>query len=316
MSQAKSIYICENCGITVQPENYYGSGRFCCPKCARSFSSRYANTEEKRKEKSNTLIFNNLSKSITNYNEVYNKIISLSDTYNLYDIEKQLSISHKTFKHIINAYNIKENPKFITNVPNKCLEFCKQYYNKDTSITVDDFNNLKELIYNYIYVDHKQLKEIAKLINFDGDMYHQVCKNWFKIKLDSSVKKKNLSNALKKYHKSIGTYNNITDKEKYLKECDFKFDTKLFPYIPNYELIKEYGWYNSTKNKNGVTRDHKISKMYGFKHNIGPKLIRHPANCEFMLIKDNSYKRINCSITIEQLLEDIKIWNEKYGEPE
>ena len=55
MSQAKSIYVCENCGKTVLPENYYGSGRFCCPKCARSYSSRYANTEEKRKQKSDTL---------------------------------------------------------------------------------------------------------------------------------------------------------------------------------------------------------------------------------------------------------------------
>ena len=46
MSQAKSIYICENCGKTVLPENYYGSSRFCYRKCSITYVSKnFSNNE-------------------------------------------------------------------------------------------------------------------------------------------------------------------------------------------------------------------------------------------------------------------------------
>ena len=49
---------------------------------------------------------------------------------------------------------------------------------------------------------------------------------------------------------------------------------------------------------------------------IDPYIISHPANCEIMQHSQNSSKFNKCSITIEDLLKNIKIWNEKYGEYE
>lgn len=56
-----------------------------------------------------------------------------------------------------------------------------------------------------------------------------------------------------------------------------------------------------------------ISVRYGFDNNIDPKIIAHPANCQLLLHGENVSKYTNCSISFEELLEKIKIWDEKYN---
>lgn len=56
-----------------------------------------------------------------------------------------------------------------------------------------------------------------------------------------------------------------------------------------------------------------ISIMYGFKNEIPAEIISHPANCRLMQHKDNVSKYDKCSLTIKELLENIAIWDKKYG---
>jgi len=73
-------------------------------------------------------------------------------------------------------------------------------------------------------------------------------------------------------------------------------------------LIEKYGWYkakNRGDNPNGISRDHMISIVDGFKNNIPPEIIKHPANCQLMKHPDNNRKNTKSSITIEELKSKI-----------
>ncbi len=107
-----------------------------------------------------------------------------------------------------------------------------------------------------------------------------------------------------------------TEKQKYYMAARFKFNVYHFPNKFDIDLINKYGWYscpgkkrkNAAKNINGVSRDHLISVSYGFKNNIDPAIISHPANCQIVLHSENKRKSESCKITLEELLERIKNW--------
>lgn len=103
----------------------------------------------------------------------------------------------------------------------------------------------------------------------------------------------------------------------YSKQCEFDFSIKKYAIEFDIDLIKKYGWYSPTnKNNNldGVSRDHMISRRYAFDNNIDPYYISHPANCLIIKQKDNSKKHTKSTLTIEQLKNKVKEWNNKYGE--
>ena len=109
---------------------------------------------------------------------------------------------------------------------------------------------------------------------------------------------------------------NLTEYQKYYKECRFRFNLFDYPNEFDFKLIEQYGWYqakNHGNNLNGISRDHMISVKFGYENNIDPTIIKHPANCRLMKHNENSCKWKNCSITINELLEKIKVWNNKYG---
>ena len=107
-----------------------------------------------------------------------------------------------------------------------------------------------------------------------------------------------------------------TEKRLYREKCSFKFDVYKYPEEFDIQLLKIYGWY-SAKNKGdnfeGCARDHMISVSYGLTHKIDPKIISHPANCQIIQNKENQKKRGECSLTLNQLLLRIKMFDEKYG---
>jgi len=85
------------------------------------------------------------------------------------------------------------------------------------------------------------------------------------------------------------------------------------------ELFKEFGYFNYKTNTKGMVRDHRFSRMSGFKNLVFPEIIRHPFNCEFLPHGDNARKhhskKINCdSITIEELFDGIKNYKKNYQE--
>jgi len=103
--------------------------------------------------------------------------------------------------------------------------------------------------------------------------------------------------------------------QEYRRLCAFKFNLADYPNEFDFDLIREYGWYkpkNKGNNLNGVSRDHLISVRYGFDNKIDPKILSHPANCKLMQHNNNVSKYTTCELSLEQLLERIDQWNEKY----
>lgn len=102
---------------------------------------------------------------------------------------------------------------------------------------------------------------------------------------------------------------NMNEYQKYRLDCNFKFNLSDYPDEFDFTLIKEHGWYSPTnKNNNlgGVSRDHMFSVREGFEQGIDPKIISHPANCRLILHTENISKNKKSIITIEELLERIK----------
>jgi hypothetical protein len=78
--------------------------------------------------------------------------------------------------------------------------------------------------------------------------------------------------------------------------------------VKGYDLLSSKGLYNRENNILGVVKDHRLSIKFGFENSIDPKVIGHPANCEFLYYSQNASKGSNSSITLEELLELIKNW--------
>lgn len=101
----------------------------------------------------------------------------------------------------------------------------------------------------------------------------------------------------------------------YKSDCSFKFNLKDYPDEFDFELVEEHGWYsarNRGNNMRGVSRDHMFSVKEGFIKGVSSHNISHPANCQLMLHSDNAKKQTKCSITLEELLQRIEEWEEKY----
>jgi len=107
-----------------------------------------------------------------------------------------------------------------------------------------------------------------------------------------------------------------TDFEQYAKQCKFKFNVYEYPNFFDLMLIEQHGWYspsNKNNNLNGVSRDHCFSIKRGFEESVDPAIISHPANCKLVLHKDNQRKNRNCSITLDQLKQNIHAFNDLYN---
>jgi hypothetical protein len=111
------------------------------------------------------------------------------------------------------------------------------------------------------------------------------------------------------------------DKEsyKYYKsKTNFQFNLADFPDEFDFSLVEKFGWYsakNRGNNLKGISRDHIISVMFGYKNGIDPKIIAHPANCRLLTQSQNASKNDKCDMLLEDLLKKIEAWNEKYNHP-
>lgn len=117
-------------------------------------------------------------------------------------------------------------------------------------------------------------------------------------------------------NKIIENKNLYNIKTIYRNSCSFRFSIKDFPDEFDFSLINKFGWYkakNHGNNLNGISRDHKYSCNEGFNNLIDPYIISHPANCQLMQHSHNVSKYNKCSITLEELLNNIKLWHNKYG---
>lgn len=103
---------------------------------------------------------------------------------------------------------------------------------------------------------------------------------------------------------------------KYKLLTAFRFSLNQFPDEFDFSLVEKHGWYkaaNRGNNLDGVSRDHLLAVMDGFKQRINPLLLAHPANCRLLVHSENVSKGCKSELTIETLLERILKWNAKYG---
>lgn len=99
------------------------------------------------------------------------------------------------------------------------------------------------------------------------------------------------------------------EKKLYRVLCKFNFSLNEYPDYFDFDLIKKYGWYkakNHGDNPLGVSRDHLYSINEGFKNNVLPWVISHPANCGLKQQVENIKKYTKSEITLDELIEKIK----------
>lgn len=340
-------YTCETCGKLVLGKDTYSSGRFCCKKCANAYSSKFGNTLEKREQKSKTLLKKSLEKDfkpcrkcgqlvecskLANnvlcnncrksnnktskkrktkreikeyYTKIYNMMLSIYDTYNFKDMASFLKIRYRTLCKIASLFKLEPNPIFIPYTERYKIYYVKTILGKETSVTNIDFLIAKYRLEYHYYIQKLPASVILKMYNIAYSKFYSHLRTIFKITTRSN------SEQAKNYYHSIGTYDNKTEKELYYLQCKFRFGKEVYSRLPGFELVKQYGWYKPAKNRwFGATRDHMVSRNYGWTHKIDPEIIRHPANCQIMLSTDNSSKGEKCTITLEELLDRIKHWED------
>lgn len=152
------------------------------------------------------------------------------------------------------------------------------------------------------YVDHPEkaleMSQIQKQIYIDHPE---------KRKEVSEIKKKNAKRG-----KDNPAFNpNKTKFRQYQIDADFYFDFKDFP--EDFDFSKVNDMFHPIKNKTGYTRDHMFSRSDGYKLNIDPRIIGHPANCRLIRHSENAKKHGKSCITLEELKDRIENWYSKYA---
>ena len=147
-------------------------------------------------------------------------------------------------------------------------------------------------------------KTFVKVCKYCGKEFETISKNKNKSFCDNLCYRRyiRLGKKLKSLYKSC---------------CKFNFSLNSYPEEFDFSLIERYGWYkakNRGDNLNGISRDHIYSRDKGFENLLDPYIISHPANCQLLKHNDNASKNRECGIKIEELIEKIKMWNQKYGE--
>ena len=123
------------------------------------------------------------------------------------------------------------------------------------------------------------------------------------------------SKTVKTIHPDI-----IDTKKQYSYQCRFNFGISSYPdwFQTASGLIQNHGWYSTPgsrkgiKNINGISRDHMYSVTHGFKNNVDPCIISHPANCQLMQHVANQSKNTQCSLSLLDLMAKIEEFDKMY----
>lgn len=85
----------------------------------------------------------------------------------------------------------------------------------------------------------------------------------------------------------------------------------------DWDKINKIGFFHYKNNRSGLVRDHRYSRMSGFKNDVFPEILRHPVNCELITHSNNVKKQQNKnissdSITLIELFELIICYEKHY----
>lgn len=231
-----------------------------------------------------------------------------------------------------------ENPKYdeikkstSKNISKTHIKKFKGLYELNPDKCINCSNNIKyeDHVRDRIYCNNKICRKIAKsrgsnkMSELSKQQVSFICNNCNKEAKKGYFKKDTICIACKEEfqqkEKSILENVRIKNLEKlscYRLACNFKFKLSDFPNEFDFSLIEEHGWYspsNKKNNLNGISRDHMVSIKYGFENKIDPKIISHPANCRLVKHTDNISKNLKCSISYDELIKRIEIWDQKYN---
>ena len=198
-----------------------------------------------------------------------------------------------------------------------CSRFCANSHERTEESRKKTSESLKKYARKKGLNITQDIFQNSKVCPICGKEFHTTRINQITCSIECGRKYKSLRIAKEKYE----SITNDIDKGKFLyyiyrNQCNFKFALNSFPEEFKFSLIKENGWYkakNHGDNLYGVSRDHIFSVNEAFKNKIDPYYISHPANCELLLHSDNASKSDNCKITINDLKNKVKKWNNKYG---
>jgi len=182
------------------------------------------------------------------------------------------------------------------NIPHKYRALIK-LLGKDTP-TYHDLQQFRDMVHDMIHITGYSPSQIQKLFGIEYSDFGMFIKRCLGIKL-KHIRDANIASAVRMGRKTS------SEKQRYMKSCNFLFDPYSYPNVPGYELLLGYGVYHHKHNPTGVCRDHMVSKEYGWRNNIPSDVISSVYNCEFLLHRDNVKKSTACSITTNMLYERI-----------
>ncbi len=185
-------------------------------------------------------------------------------------------------------------PGIISSYRPMVIKTCQQILGIDNEITEDHLLQVKEIIQKHVD-DGMYFTEIRRqLYPETSPSFSYFITHYLKIERFS-----------KHY---ITTPNSVNSEEKtaYYKACAFTFDPYSIPEIPGYEKLLELNFYHSVLNPKGVSRDHMISRAFGWINKVPPEIMSHPANCQFMDHAENMTKNSKSSLTIDELKKRIE----------
>jgi len=105
-----------------------------------------------------------------------------------------------------------------------------------------------------------------------------------------------------------------TDWEIYNDKSNWIQSMYEFLSINEKTLLSEQGMFNSINNKNGLVRDHIVSRRIGYKYKIFVELIRHPVNCRLITSCENISRHFYPTLpeydrSYHNLFDKIHKWN-------
>lgn len=199
---------------------------------------------------------------------------------------------------------------------NYCNQSCSASYNnrlKNISEKQREKakNHMIALNHNRLSRKHEIPIKYNKCIVCNNDIPRQL-----RIKICHTCKSKKLSKTYSydnngKRICKISIHIGQTGRKEYRRLCNFALNKKDYPSLYDNTLLKTYGWYSpSNKNNNltGVSFDHLYRVEDGFKNNVPPEIMKHPANAELVPHNINQLRQ-KSTITLDELLLRIQLWD-------
>ncbi len=111
------------------------------------------------------------------------------------------------------------------------------------------------------------------------------------------------------------SYEEMPDFRIYQKESNWITNMIFYLSKEDFQLFKKIGFFHPTKNKNGIVRDHRVTRKTGFVNGVFPEILRHPCNCKIIYLKENSKKGCRTDdFSIDELFILIQNYTEDWRE--